>query len=54
MVAAAAESLRAGKLVIIPTETVYGLAGSASSPQAVAVLKNPPDAADHAVLTVLF
>lgn len=29
-------------MVIFPTETVYGLAASATSPEAVAVLKNPP------------
>jgi protein-tyrosine phosphatase len=34
-------------LVIIPTETVYGLAASANSAQGVAVLKNPPPALDR-------
>ena len=32
----AAEALRAGQLVILPTETVYGLAADASKPEAVA------------------
>ena len=32
----AAEALRAGKLVILPTETVYGLGADASNPEAVA------------------
>ncbi|MEG2314092.1 L-threonylcarbamoyladenylate synthase, partial [Brevundimonas sp.] len=32
----AAEALRAGQLVILPTETVYGLAADASNPEAVA------------------
>src|SRR5690242_20688041 len=41
-VAAAAEALRAGGMVIFPTETVYGLAASATSPEGVAILKNPP------------
>lgn len=31
----AAEALRAGQLVILPTETVYGLAADASNPEAV-------------------
>ena len=31
----AAEALRAGELVILPTETVYGLAADASNPEAV-------------------
>lgn len=35
-VQAAAEALLAGQLVGLPTETVYGLAGDATSPQAVA------------------
>jgi len=35
-VAAAAEALRRGELVILPTETVYGLACDAGNPQAVA------------------
>jgi L-threonylcarbamoyladenylate synthase len=34
----AAQALRAGKLVILPTETVYGLAGSAADPAAVAAI----------------
>ena len=33
---AAAMALRAGQLVIMPTETVYGLAADASNPEAVA------------------
>lgn len=36
MIARAAELLRAGKLVAIPTETVYGLAANALDPDAVA------------------
>lgn len=32
----AAEALKTGRLVILPTETVYGLAADASNPQAVA------------------
>ena len=35
-VAAAAGALRAGKLVILPTETVYGLGADAANPEAVA------------------
>lgn len=35
-IASAAEILRAGGLVVMPTETVYGLAGDATNPQAVA------------------
>jgi L-threonylcarbamoyladenylate synthase len=34
----AAESLRQGKLVAMPTETVYGLAGDALNPQALALI----------------
>lgn len=34
-IARAAEALRAGKLVIMPTETVYGLAADATNPAAV-------------------
>lgn len=37
-VARAAEALAAGRLVILPTETVYGLAADASSPEAVAAI----------------
>jgi L-threonylcarbamoyladenylate synthase len=37
-VAAAAELLRAGELVAVPTETVYGLAARADSPDAVAAI----------------
>lgn len=36
--AAAAAALRAGRLVILPTETVYGLAGDAANPAAVAAI----------------
>ncbi|HEX5378223.1 MAG TPA: L-threonylcarbamoyladenylate synthase [Phenylobacterium sp.] len=36
--AAAAAALRAGGLVILPTETVYGLAGDAANPAAVAAI----------------
>jgi L-threonylcarbamoyladenylate synthase len=35
---AAVESLRGGRLVILPTETVYGLAADAANPQAVAAI----------------
>lgn len=34
----AADALRAGKLVILPTETVYGLGADASNPDAVAAI----------------
>lgn len=34
----AAAALRAGRLVILPTETVYGLAGDAADPRAVAAI----------------
>ncbi|MFT4913216.1 MAG: L-threonylcarbamoyladenylate synthase [Brevundimonas sp.] len=34
----AADALRAGQLVILPTETVYGLAADAASPDAVAAI----------------
>lgn len=34
----AAAALREGRLVILPTETVYGLAGDAANPQAVAAI----------------
>ncbi|QYF87946.1 L-threonylcarbamoyladenylate synthase [Brevundimonas sp. PAMC22021] len=37
-VQAAVEALRAGQLVILPTETVYGLAADAGNPQAVAAI----------------
>jgi L-threonylcarbamoyladenylate synthase len=37
-VAAAAQALRAGGLVLMPTETVYGLAADAANPAAVAAL----------------
>ncbi|AAK25352.1 L-threonylcarbamoyladenylate synthase [Caulobacter vibrioides] len=37
-VAAAAEALRAGGLVILPTETVYGLGANAADPAAVAAI----------------
>jgi L-threonylcarbamoyladenylate synthase len=37
-IARAAEALRAGGLVILPTETVYGLAADATNPEAVARL----------------
>lgn len=35
-IAAAADALRRGELVILPTETVYGLAADAGDPQAIA------------------
>jgi len=38
MVEAAAEALRAGKLVALPTETVYGLGADATSDEAVAAI----------------
>ncbi|WP_292071293.1 L-threonylcarbamoyladenylate synthase [Brevundimonas sp. UBA7534] len=34
----AAEALRQGALILLPTETVYGLGGDASNPQAVAAI----------------
>ncbi|WP_165842770.1 L-threonylcarbamoyladenylate synthase [Phenylobacterium deserti] len=37
-IAAAADALRAGGLVIMPTETVYGLAANAADPRAVAAV----------------
>ena len=37
-VAAAARALGAGQLVILPTETVYGLAADAANPDAVAAI----------------
>lgn len=48
----AAELLKQGKLVAVPTETVYGLAADASNPDAVAKIftaKNRP--ADHPLIT---
>jgi L-threonylcarbamoyladenylate synthase len=36
--AEAVHLLRAGKLVAVPTETVYGLAGDATNPAAVAAI----------------
>lgn len=45
-VAAAADMLRGGQIVAVPTETVYGLAADASNPQAVARIyaaKGRPD-----------
>lgn len=38
-IAAAAAALREGRLVVFPTETLYGLAGDASSPAAVSELR---------------
>ena len=35
-IAQAAEAIRAGQLVAVPTETVYGLAGNGLDPDAVA------------------
>ena len=35
-IAQAAEAIRAGQLVAVPTETVYGLAGNGLDPAAVA------------------
>lgn len=37
-IAAAVRALRAGRLVVLPTETVYGLAGNAADPRAVAAI----------------
>jgi L-threonylcarbamoyladenylate synthase len=37
-IAAAVKALRAGQLLILPTETVYGLAGDATDPQVVAAI----------------
>ena len=54
LIASAVERLRAGGLVGMPTETVYGLAGDAANPQAVArifALKGRP--ADHPVIVHL-
>ena len=34
-IAAAAAAIRAGEVVVIPTDTVYGLAGDPSNPGAV-------------------
>ena len=34
----AAESLRRGELILLPTETVYGLGGDAGDPKAVAAI----------------
>jgi L-threonylcarbamoyladenylate synthase len=48
---ACAEALRAGKVIAIPTETVYGLGADASNPRAVRRLfeiKGRP--ADHPVI----
>ena len=33
-----AEALRRGELILLPTETVYGLAGDAGNPNAVAAI----------------
>ena len=35
-IAQAADAIRAGQLVAVPTETVYGLAGNGLDPEAVA------------------
>ena len=35
----AAELVRAGELAIVPTETVYGVAARADSPEALALVK---------------
>ena len=37
-IARAAQLLRAGRLVAMPTETVYGLAGDARNPESVAAI----------------
>jgi L-threonylcarbamoyladenylate synthase len=37
-IAAAVRALKAGELVILPTETVYGLAGDAANPAAIAAI----------------
>jgi L-threonylcarbamoyladenylate synthase len=52
-VAAAAEALRAGGVVVLPTDTVYGLAAALDHPEAVArlsVLKERPRGVPIAVL----
>ncbi len=46
-IAAAARALAQGELVILPTETVYGVAASASSPAALAALDELEAAAGH-------
>src|SRR5690606_18474421 len=48
-----AEALRAGEVVVLPTDTVYGLAAALSSPEAVrrlAVVKGRPATVPIAVL----
>ncbi|MCX5689479.1 MAG: Sua5/YciO/YrdC/YwlC family protein, partial [Planctomycetota bacterium] len=39
-ISAAAMALRSGRLVILPTETVYGVAANAADPRAVALLRD--------------
>ena len=39
-IARAAAALRSGRLVILPTETLYGVAANAANPQAVAMLRD--------------
>ncbi len=46
-IAAAARALKHGELVLLPTETVYGVAASASSPAALAALDRLQTAAGH-------
>jgi len=50
-IAQAAARLRAGELVAMPTETVYGLAGNADDPQAVAkIFSTKGRPADHPLI----
>jgi protein-tyrosine phosphatase len=49
---AAAECLRAGGLVVFPTETVYGLGANAADPRAVARLRSVKGRADQQPFTV--
>lgn len=51
-VAEAAEALRAGQLVVFPTETVYGVAANAANPQAVRRLRQVKGRADSHPFTV--
>ena len=39
LIAQAAAALRAGRLVVLPTETVYGLGGDATNAEAVARIR---------------
>ncbi len=48
----AVQALRAGRLVVFPTETVYGVAASAARPDAVARLRTAKGRADYQPFTV--